>query len=242
MERETAADIQQRLNGLILDQSGRWAMLERHFFMYGHSTLQGNYVSPFEFTRERVRINLVQSCADTLLNKVTKNSPRVTFLTDGGDWTKQQEAKKREKFVYGQFHKSDVYKKTPSAALAALAFGDGFVKVYHQDKELRVDPVLTMSVVVDEKECLYGPPLTWFELRIMDKDTLMELYPKKAEKIKKLQTIQMPFYVSGTSLQKNLVQVVEYWRLSPTKDKPGVHAILAGDELDRKSTRLNSSH
>lgn len=228
--RETASDIQKRLSGLVLDQSVRWAMLERHFFMYGHSTLASQYVSPFEFTRERIRINLVQSCADTLLNKVTKNAPRVTFLTDGGDWDKQQEAKKREKFVYGQFHKSEVYKKTPVAALHALVQGDGFVKIYRQGKELKVDPVLPMSVVVDEKECLYGPPRTWFELRVMDKDTLIDLYPEKADKIRKMQTVVMPFYVAGT-LQRNLIQVVEYWKLSAVKDKPGVHAILAGDEF-----------
>lgn len=230
MERETAEDIQKRLNGLILDQAGRWAMLERHFFMYGHSTLQGQTSSAFEFTRERVRLNLVQSCADTLLNKITKNSPRATFLTDDGDWDMQQQAKKREKFVYGQFHKSDVYKKTPVAALSALAYGDGFVKVYSQEKELKVDPTLTMSVIVDEKECLYGPPRTWFELRIMDKGTLMELYPDKADKIKKMPTVHIPFYMGG-SIRHDLIQVVEYWKLSAVKDRPGVHAILAGNEF-----------
>lgn len=228
---ETAAQIQKRLNGLILDQAGRWAMLERHFFMYGHSTLQSQYVSPFEFNRERVRLNIVQSCVDTLLNKITKNSPRATFLTDDGDWDMQQQAKKREKFVYGLFHKADVYKKTPVAALSALAYGDGFVKVFAEGKEIKVEPTLTMSIVVDEKECLYGPPRTWFELRVMDKGTLIELYPDKKEKIAKLKTIQMPFYMAGTSIQRDLVQVVEYWKLSAVKDKPGVHAILAGDEF-----------
>lgn len=230
MELETASDISKRLKGLLLDQAQRNVMLERHFFMYGHSTLQGSSASPFEFTRERVRLNIVQSCVDTLLNKVTKNNPRVTFLTDDGDWSDQQKAKKREKFVYGQFHKSEVYKKTPLAALSALAYGDGFVKVYAQGKELKVDPTLTMSVIVDEKECLYGPPRTFFETRVMDKGTLMELYPEKADKIKKMQTIHLPFYMSG-SVRHDLLEVVEYWKLSATQDKPGVHAILAGDEF-----------
>lgn len=230
MIKETAPEIQKRLKGLIMDQSQRHVMLERHFFMYGHSTLQGSYTSPFEFTRDRVRLNIVQSCVDTLLNKVCKSQPRVTFLTDDGDWSEQQKAKKREKFVYGQFHKSDVYKKTPMAALSALAYGDGFVKVYAQGDELKVEPTLTMSVIVDEKECLYGPPRTFFEVRIMDKDTLMELYPDKSDKIKKMPTIQIPFYMAG-AIQHNLVEVVEYWKVSIIKDKPGVHAILAGDEF-----------
>jgi hypothetical protein len=227
---ETPEQIQKRLKGLVLDQSHRWSMLERHFFMYGHSTLTGQSVTPFEFARDRVRVNIVQSCVDTLLNKITKNAPRATFLTDDGDWGKQQKAKKREKFVYGQFHKSDVYKKAPKAALSALAFGDGFVKVYAQGKELKVEPTLTMSVIVDEKECLYGEPRTFFEIRLVDKGTLIDLYPDKAEKIKKMATVQIPFYMQG-AVQHNLVEVIEYWKLSITPDKPGFHAILVGDEF-----------
>lgn len=231
MKRETASDIQKRLKGLVLDQSNRNMKLERHFFMYGHSSLQGQDASPFEFSRDRVRINLVQSCVDTLLNKITKNNPRVTFLTEDGDWDVQQKAKKREKFVYGQFYKSEVYKKTPVAALNALVYGDGYVKVHAQGKDLKVDPILTPSVLVDEKECLYnGTPRTWYEVRLMDKDTLIDLYPEKEEKIREMQTVPMPFYMSGV-VQRNMVEVVEYWRLPITEDGVGHHAILVGDEF-----------
>lgn len=228
MARETASEIHKRYKGLVLDQATRNSMLERWFFMYGHSTLMGQYTSPFEFTRDRVRVNIVQSCVDTLLNKITKNLPRATFLTDDGDWDMQQQAKKREKFVYGQFHRSDVYKKTPKAALNALAFGDGFVKVYAQGKELRVDPIMTMSVIVDEKECIYGEPRTFFESRLMDKNTLCELYPDQAEKIKKMDVVPMPFYMYG-GIQHNLVEVVEYWKLPVTEDGESQHSILAND-------------
>jgi hypothetical protein len=228
---EKAEDIQKRLKGLILDQATRNSKLERHFFMYGHSSLNGMDVSPFEFSRDRVRINLVQSCVDTLLNKITKNNPRVTFLTEDGDWDVQQKAKKREKFVYGQFYKSEVYKKTPVAALNALVFGDGYVKVYAQGKELRVDPIITMSVIVDERECLYnGTPRSYFEVRLMDKDTLCELYPDKEEKINKMITVQPPFYMQG-GIHRDMIQVVEYWRLPLDEEGEGQHCILAGDEF-----------
>lgn len=228
--KETADDINKRLNGLLLDQAGRHSMLERHFFMYGHSTLTGQSVSPFESSGGKVRLNLVQSCVDTLLNKITKNQPRATFLTDDGDWDMQQQAKKREKFVYGLFHKAGVYKKTPTATLQALALGDGFVKTYAQGKDIVVDTPLTMSIIMDEKECLYGPPRTWFELRLMDKGTLMELYPDKADKIKKMQTVQLPFYMTG-AIRHDMVQVVEYWNLAVTSEGKGFHAILAGNEF-----------
>lgn len=230
--KETAEDIIKRLNGLLLDQSQRQVMLERHFFMYGHTTLSAPSVAPvFSFDGGRVRLNLVQSCAQTLLNKVTRNQPKVTFLTDGGDWDKQQQAKKRDKFVYGQFHKSRLYEKAPTAVLNSLVFGDGYIKPYADGKDICYDPTLTMAIVVDEAECLYGPPRTFFEIRYMDKETLKEMYPTKADDIEKLETIIIPFYMSGT-VKRNFVQVVEYWRLSITEDSYGDHRIIAGKSLE----------
>lgn len=223
---ETPQKLQERLKGLILDQAQRQVMLERHFYMYGHSTLNN---TPFEFSQERVRINIVQSCADTLLNKVTKSQPRATFLTDDGDWTLQEQAKKRERFVYGQFYKSNVYQKTPVAALQALVYGDGYVKVFAQGKDLKVEPRLTPAIIVDEKEVMTGgDPRTFFEISTSDKETLIELYPEHEKKIKELPKAVMPFYMSG-AVQHNLVEIVEYWRLPIDKEKPGTHMIIAGD-------------
>lgn len=226
MSKTDAKEINKRLNALILDQTYRQANLERWFHMYGHSTISNS--SPISFLGDRARFNLIQSGADTLLNKVSKNLPRATFLTDGGDWDKQQSAKKREKFVYGQFHKSEVYQKTKKACLQSLVYGDGFVKTYHDEKELKIDPVLTMAMIVDEKECLYGDPRTFYEIRYVDKETLKELYPSKVGEIEKLQSATMPFYMAGT-IQHNLVQVVEYLKLPVRKGAEGEHCIVAGE-------------
>jgi hypothetical protein len=89
-----------------------------------------------------------------------------------------------------------------------------------------------MSVIVDEKEALYnnGTPRTWFEIRLMDKDTLIELYPKKAEKIKKMPTVVMPFFMSGPA-QHKMVEVIEYWKLPVVEGGDSQHSILAGDEF-----------
>lgn len=197
--------------------------------MYGHSSIS-DASAPFEFSQERIRINLAQACVDTLVNKISKNQPRATFLTDDGDWDKQQHAKKRERFVYGQMFKSDVYKKTPKAALQALSFGDGLVKIYREGKEIKVDPVLTPSIFIDENEAVYGDPKTWFEVRYIDRETLKELCPGHEEAIDNAPSAMMPFYMHGIFAQ-NLVEVVEYWRLASKKgEKDGEHHIIIGDK------------
>lgn len=238
----TPSEILKRVNSLTLDQSVRNEMLQRHFYMYGHSSLHGSAQMPFQFNGDRLRFNLVQMCCDTLVNKISKNSPRPSFLTDDGDWDKQEQAKKRTKFVFGQFYKSDVYAQTKKALLQCLAFGDGFVKVYSDDisKEIKVEPVLTMSVIVDERQSLYGKPSEYYEVRYVDKDTLKEIYPDKASAINKAKSELMPFYLSG-AIMGTLVLVIEYWKVPYRKGEKGEHKIICGELelLSEDYTRTN---
>ena len=45
---------------------------------------------------------------DTIVSKVTKNKPKPTFLTDGGDWDLQQKAKKLTKYCEGIFYSTNL--------------------------------------------------------------------------------------------------------------------------------------
>jgi hypothetical protein len=229
----TPQEIHKALQNVQLNQTVRADKLLRHFYMYGHSSLIGDYQNMFQFSGDRIRFNLVQSCCDTLVNKIAKNAPRPTFLTEDGDWDKQQAAKKREKFVFGQFYKSEVYKKTPKALLQALVYGDGLVKVYSDDtsKQIMVEPVITPTVFVDERKALNGETREWFQVSYVDEDTLKELYPNHAKAIKEAPSEPMPFYLSGTVIG-NLKMVIEYWKVplrmkGDQKDK-GEHKIIVG--------------
>ena len=96
----TPTQIIQRLNSVLVDQSIRNEMLSRYFYMYGHSTLYGSSNPIYANTKDTPKLNIVQSCCDTLVNKISKNQPRATFLTDNGDWGMKKKAEQREKFVY----------------------------------------------------------------------------------------------------------------------------------------------
>jgi hypothetical protein len=228
-----AKDVLKRLNSIILDQTIRSENLEKYFFMYGHSSLQSSYAPPFSMNGNRIRMNIIQSCADTLLNKISKNEPRPVFLTDNGDWGVRKKAEKREKFVFGQFYKSGTYKKAPSALLQALIFGDGLMKVYSKDKEIITEPTSTLELYIDDRQGLYGEPKELWQTRYMDKDTLKAMYPESASAIDNTPTELTPFFMSG-SIHNNLVMVVEYWKLPDrkvSKDKyvGGKHMIICGD-------------
>ena len=55
----------------------------------------------------RVTLNVIQSLIDTVTSKITKNKPKATFLTSGGDFSLQRKAKKLTKFVEGIYSYSD---------------------------------------------------------------------------------------------------------------------------------------
>lgn len=229
----TPTEITKRLNSILLDQSVRNELMARHFYMYGHSTIYGSINPVFSINKDGMRFNVIQSCCDTLVNKITKNQPRATFLTDNGDWGMRKKAEKREKFVYGQFYKSDVYKNSPFSLLQCLVYGDGFMKVYSQDKDIKVEPVLSLEIVFDDKDALYGKPQQCFQIKYVSKDTLIQHYPDKADDIKNIPTSVTPFYMTGP-VQVDMVTVVEYWKLpnkkvSKNKWEGGEHSIICGD-------------
>ena len=226
-----AQEIVKELRTIMLNQSVRTEKIVRHFYMYGHSTLtRSDIASSLDFRGDRIRFNLVQSCCDTLVNKISKNSPRPTFLTEDGDWDKQQTAKKREKFVFGQFYKSGVYQTTPKALLQALVFGDGFVKVYSDDasREIKVEHVLTPTVYVDERKALNGVSREWFQIAYLDSETLKSMYPGHSRSIDDAPSELMPFYLSGNMIG-NLKMVVEYWKVPYRKGEKGEHKIIIGE-------------
>lgn len=228
----TPTQIIQRLNSVLVDQSIRNEMLANYFYMYGHSTLYGPNSSVYNAGRNAPKLNIVQSCVDTLVNKISKNQPRATFLTDNGDWGMKKKAEQREKFVYGQFFKSDAYKKGPFVLLQALVYGDGFFKVYNDEKEIKIENVLTLEMVFDDKDALYGKPQQCWQIKYVSKETLQAAYPNHKEDITNVQTTNMPFYMSGV-VQTDMVTVVEYWKLPNKKVgkewKGGFHSIVCGD-------------
>lgn len=169
-------------------------------------------------------LNIVQIIIDTLASKIGANEPRPFFLTEKGNWAKQEQAKKLNKFVYGQFYQSKTYEKTLKAFLCACVFGDGLVKHYTKDGKIITDWVLPTEVYADQREAIYGAPRDLFQIREVSKDTLKARYPKHAEAIDNLQPSELDLV--GESGLSNMVTVVEAWHLPSGKgQKDGKHAI-----------------
>ena len=91
---------------------------------YTYSRIEASYN-----VTNRVTLNVIQSLIDTVVSKITKNKPKATFLTSGGDFSLQRKAKKLTKFVEGIYSYSEFYEKATMAFQDACIFGTGCIKI-----------------------------------------------------------------------------------------------------------------
>jgi hypothetical protein len=172
----------------------------------------------------RFTMNVVQSGVNTMVSKISKNKVRPTFLTDDGDWGMQQEAKKLDRYVFGQFYKSKVYEETKAALRDACIFGDGFVKHWHDDAgNIHIKRVFKPSLLFDLAECMFSDkPKTVYEVRIVSKNTMKQKYPDFTQQIDSAKMTDLPFFIDTAEAKTELVAVVEAYRAGYkkiTKDK-----------------------
>jgi len=122
---------------------------QRHYRLYSGLPLFSAFTNEIVDANDiRFTMNVVQSGVNTLVSKISKNKVRPSFLTDEGDWGMQQQAKKMDRYVFGQFYKGKVYEETKKSLRDGCIFGDGFVKHWHDsDGEIHVKRVFKPSLM-----------------------------------------------------------------------------------------------
>lgn len=175
----------------------------------------------------RVALNVIKSCIDTIVSKFAKDKIKPTFLTSGGDWALQQQAKRLEKFVAGVFYEGDVYTVEQRSLLNTCVFGTGFVKTYPDVNEGKIcfEEVMTDEVQIDELDGYYKKPRNMYQRRFVDRGHLCAVYPDLADKIQHA----TKSYGNTTTALADLILVVEGWHLPSAANKKDGRHVLAVD-------------
>lgn len=222
------------------NQTAQEELDERHFRMYSGLPLYSAFTfnTGYEQLDAKFTMNVVQSATNTLVSKVTKNKVKPTFLTDGGDWGLQQQAKKLDKYVYGQFYKTKVYEETRKAFRDACIFGDGFIKHWHDSSgNINIKRVFKPCILIDQAETLYGQePKTVFEIRLVDKSTLKQKYPDFSVEIDQTSVSDLPFFVDSYESNQHLCVVVEAYKVAHKISEQGVEVVKKGKHFIGIST------
>lgn len=216
--------------------------------LYGNMSLYsfaGSNMSRLDQTNQlptdRPTFNVIQSSVDTLVSKISQSRPAPVFLTDAGDYKERNLAKKLNNFILGEFYQTKTYDKAAIILRDALVEGTGCIKVYEtQDNKVGLDRVLLTELLIDPNEAMYGEPRQIYQLKLIDRQVLIENFPKFKDKIKLADKAYPDNSQDSSKTVSDQVMVVEGWHLRSGKDaKDGRHTIActAGVIFDEDYTK-----
>lgn len=190
----------------------------------------------------RVALNVVASCVDTLAAKIAKTRPRPAFLTEGGSYSMQQSAKKMDKFWRGVFHDSKVYQVTQRVFVDGCIFDVGALKgfVCPEEKKLKFERVFPGDIFVDEVDGMHGCPRQLLQRMYVPREVLLSRYSEDKAKSEKIREAKGPEEANKRGFG-DVVEVWEAWHLRSSEEADDGHHILAidGCELEYEPWKLS---
>lgn len=196
-------------------------------------TYAGSNVSKMDRTKtlpeDRPTFNLVQSCIDTLLSRLSQDKPEPKFLTDNADYRQRHLAQMLNRFILGEFYQTKAYEKTVKMLRDCLVMGTGALKVYEGDNDkVCVDKVLATDLFVDENDAINGEPQAMYQVKLMDRDKLIANSPKdKSTIIRDTPQSYPDNSVESSNTTADQIMVVEGWKL-PSGENPEAPGYIPG--------------
>ena len=203
----------------------RYARLYGNYEMIGIGAFNYSRIEASYNVTNRVTLNVIQSLIDTVVSKITKNKPRATFLTSGGDFSLQRKAKKLTKFVEGIWSYQDFYQTAAMAFQDACIFGSGCIKIYIEDGEIKAERVIIDEIKIDDVESYYGKPRQMHQVKYIEKSVLKAMFPDFELQIDAASYPDAQSY-GQSATAKDMIKVIESWHLKsgPNSDD-GKHTI-----------------
>lgn len=230
------------------NQGYRFRQASIHARMYGNLPLS-NFAGanlntlnrPNSLPMDRPTMNVVQSCVDTLVSRMVQSRPKPMFLTDGGDYKSRSLAKQLNQFIEGEFHQAKAYRLGERVLADAGILGTGCIKVYaNDDRKVTCERTLCTELFVDTNDAVYGEPRTMYQLKLVDRAVLQEVYPEYKALIERAEQATPDNSNDSQKTASDQVMVVEAWHLpSSKKATDGRHTIAcsSGLILDEDYTR-----
>lgn len=202
--------------------------------LYGNMPLFGVYgggiqrlYSQQQLPIDRPTMNVIQSCVDTLVSRITQSRPKPTFLTDNGDYKQRKLGKQLNSFIGGELYQTKAYDMAELLLRDAAVLGTGCVKVLEsQAKKAALERVLMTELYVDPVDSMYGDPRQLYQLKLLDRNVVESMFPGKG---KAITTAEQAYPDSNQDASKSVsdqIMVVEGWHLpSGPEAGDGMHII-----------------
>lgn len=223
-----ATTLAEAVKGLEDTQRARLNDLLIFASIYGNAEVTGFGPNQYAISSLRSRFdkmsaNLVHNLVDTVTAKLVAHPVKPTFLTDKGDYVLQRKAQKLDSAVQGVLYENDFVHLSGLVVKDGALFGIGVLKVVQEDGRVCLERVLPSEILVDNAEALYANPQSMYQIRYMDRNKLIELFPELADEIRGIKTEEDGWAGIGPPTA-DVVKVVEAWK----KGSKGRHVIAAG--------------
>jgi hypothetical protein len=202
--------------------------LERMYLGFSpifQSTVYQNATRP-ELTGQRTVINVTKSAVDTAVSKIGTMKARPYFLTNGGNRSQMDRAENLTSFFDGLFYQMDFYPKMQTSFKDGCILNSGFLKPYidHSRKKIACERVFPDEIIVDDMDAIYGEPRSIYQVKMIDRQTAKNMFPKYEKEINNASAIEANI-VGGNQAVDN-IWISEGWHLKSSEDsEDGCHAI-----------------
>jgi hypothetical protein len=230
---EAAQSVSKNIETIRINQSARIRQLllstmlysgRPQFNIYGQ-TNQMRLVRSAQVPLGRVTFNVIQSACDSLVSKITSDESVPYYLTQGGTFKQQRQAKALTSFSDGILYEAEAQDILgPMCFRDSFVMGDGVAYGYVDSATRRVkfERAPTPEHYVDELEGQYGRPRSWHRVRTVDKRVLLRQFrgkDKATALIKAVQDVTLDGVGGAGVIQvSNVVDVRESWHLPSGED------------------------
>lgn len=245
-KKELGAQVVETASFLKEQQQSRFRQVNLYARLYGNiplSNFTGSTLKPQQPTglpADRPTMNVVQSCIDTLVSRISQAKPKPVFLTDNGQYKQRNLAKQLNSFISGELYQTDAYELCQNILRDAAILGTGCIKILERDNKVALERTLMAELYVDSNDAFYGEPRSMYQLKLVDRSVLKELLPEERSKI---EAAEQAFPDSSGESMKTMsdqVMLVEAWHLPSGKDAgDGRHtlATTSGVIMDEEYTK-----
>jgi hypothetical protein len=179
---------------------------------YTYSSQTLSTISVFQsILNPPLNVNVSKSCIDTLVAKICKNKVKPMFLTSGGTYKAEKQAKQLNKFINGLFYQTNFYQMATEIKRDEFIFGTGCAYVYEdpETNKVNVERVYPGEICVDMADGMYQKPRAIYRVRSLPRDYLRNMFPEYAEAINRAKAINV---FTGRSYSE-LLMVYDAWHL-----------------------------
>lgn len=215
-----------------IKQSQDWLYKRNLYFaqLYENQQIRGFgaglYHSPIAPNNQtqRLTINLIKSCTDTLVSRLGTAKPRPMAITEDGNWVERKRAEKLTSYLEGLYSEIGMWKKGRLALRDSCILGMGVLKLHNSTGKIGVDRIVSDEIVVDNTEAIYGEPRQLHQCRYINRDVVLGMFPGAEDLIKACPSGIDPAVANGNSA--DMLLVTESWHLPSYKGATdGIHCI-----------------